>query len=326
MSKRGGWASLLLVSGGLVPPLLLAALLTACERRPVGRNVDEQGPIVARVNGRPVYQKEFESILPEDYERVLTADERKAYLDRWIATQLLYEEASRQGFGVSREIETRLEQYKKDLVADRFVQEVIENRAVVSEREVRAYYEARRNEYTREYRVSHILVNTMEEAEKAKEMLQQRTFSWVARRYSVDKHAGIGGDLGFLSKGNMIPEFEKVVFSMQVGDVSDIIESDFGYHIIKLTDVRDAREKLDYEDAAPEISRTLLLQKRNATYDSLLTAVVSSAQIEVLDPELRLLGDTRVTAGLPSGLPVVGAAADTIADTLSTSAGWESEE
>ncbi|MDH3285027.1 MAG: SurA N-terminal domain-containing protein, partial [Acidobacteriota bacterium] len=102
MTNRGGWTSLLFVSGGLVPPLLLTAALTACERRTVGRNAEEPGPVVARVNGRPVYKKEFESILPEDYERVLTADERKAYLDRWIATHLLYEEASRQGFGVSR--------------------------------------------------------------------------------------------------------------------------------------------------------------------------------------------------------------------------------
>jgi len=320
MTKRSRWTSLLLVSGGLVPPLLLSAMLTACERRPVGRAAEKPGPVVARVNGRPVYKKEFESILPEDYERVLTADERKAYLDRWIATHLLYEEASRQGFGVSRDIETRLEQYKKDLVADLFVQEVIKDRAVVSEQEVRSYYEARSEEYTREYRVSHILINTMEEAEKAKEMLQQRTFSWVARRYSIDKHAGIGGDLGFLSKGNMIPEFEQVVFSMGVGDVSDIIESDFGYHIIKLTDVRNARDKLDYEDAAPEISRMLLLQKRSATYDSLITALVSSAEIEVLDPELKLLVDMGTTAALPATVGRAGA------DTLRASVEEASQE
>ncbi|MDH3197303.1 MAG: peptidyl-prolyl cis-trans isomerase, partial [Candidatus Krumholzibacteria bacterium] len=227
-----------------------------------------------------------------------------------------------QGFGISRDIETRLEQYKKDLVADRFVQEVIKNRAVVTEQEVRAYYDARRAEYTREYRVSHILVNTLEEAEKAKEMLQQRTFSWVARRYSIDKHTGIGGDLGFLSKGNMIPEFEHVVFAMGVGDVSDIIESDFGYHIIKLMDVRDARDKLDYEDAAPEISRMLLLQKRNAIYDSLIEGLVSSAEIEVLDPELRLLVDTGATAAPPPP----PRATDPVADTLGTYAGGGSQE
>jgi peptidyl-prolyl cis-trans isomerase C len=300
----------------------LAAAITACERRTVGRTVEKPGPVVARVNGRPVYKKEFESILPEDYERVLTADERKAYLDRWMATHLLYEEASRQGFGVSRDIETRLEQYKKDLVADRFVQEVMKNRAVVSEQEVRAYYDARRDEYTREYRVSHILVNTLEEAEKAKEMLQQRTFSWVARRYSIDKHTGIGGDLGFLSKGNMIPEFENVVFAMGVGDVSDIIESDFGYHIIKLMDIRDARDKLDYEDAAPEISRMLLLQKRNAIYESLIEDLVSSAEIEVLDPELRLLVDTDATATPPPA----ARATDPVADSLGAYAGGGSQE
>lgn len=309
------------LAGGLVPPVLLAVALGACEERPVGRSAEDPGPVVARVDGRPVYQKEFESILPEDYERVLSADERKAYLDRWIATHLLYEEASRQGFGVSRDIESRLEQYKKDLVADRFVQEVIKRRAVVSEQEVRAYYDARSDEYTREYRVSHILTNTPEEAEKVKEMLQERSFSWVARRYSIDKHTGIGGDLGFLSKGNMIPEFEQVVFHMQVGEVSDIIESDFGYHIIKLTDVRDARDKLDYEDAAPEISRMLLLQKRNATYDSLITALVSSAQVEIIDPELKLIMDGGAPVAIPSPVRV-----DPVPDSLGWSAAGGPED
>jgi parvulin-like peptidyl-prolyl isomerase len=169
------------------------------------------------------------------------------------------------------------------------VQEVIKERAVVSDGEVRRYYEEHAREYTLEYRVSHILVHTLEDIEEVKEKLQKRSFGWVARRHSIDRHTGVGGDLGFLSKGNMIPEFEQVVFDMEVGEVSDVIESEFGYHLIKLTDVREARGKLDYEEAAEEISRTLLLAKRAAVYDSLIADLRRRADVELLDPELKLL-------------------------------------
>jgi len=135
------------------------------------------------------------------------------------------------------------------------------------------------------------VVGSLEDAEEVKNQLKKRTFSWVARHHSLDKHTGVGGDLGFLSKGNMIPEFENVVFDMQVGEVSDVIESDFGYHLIKLAAVRDARNKLEYEEAAEEISRLLLLEKRAAVYDSLIAAIRSQAKIEIMDNELRAAGE-----------------------------------
>lgn len=274
-----------------MPPILLAVAIVGCERRPVGTTRTQKGAAVARVNDKVLYERDFAAMLPDDYQRVLTTYERKDYLDRWIATELLYDEARQSKAGITADIEAKLEQYKKDLVADMLVQEVLRERAVVTEREVRDYYEARKDEYTKEYRVSHILLNTMEDVEEVKEKLKTRTFSWVERRHSIDRHTGVGGDLGFLSKGNMIPEFEEVVFNMEVGEVSDVIESEFGYHLIKLTDVREARGKLEYQDAAEEISRALLLAKRAAVYDSLISALVNRANIEILDPELKLVGE-----------------------------------
>jgi peptidyl-prolyl cis-trans isomerase C len=292
---RPGWKALI---GGLVPPILLVVAIVGCERRQVGNVGSENGPVVARVNGKVLYQRDFAAMLPEDYQRVLTTHERKGYLDRWIATELLYDEAQRSKLAVTEEIEAKLEQYKKDLVADMLVQEVIKERAVVSEREVREYYEARIDEYTKEYRVSHILLNTLEDVAEVEELLQKRTFSWVERRHSIDRHTGVGGDLGFLSKGNMTPEFEEVVFNMEVGEVSDVIESDFGYHLIKLTDKRESRGKLEFQDAAEEISRTLLLAKRAAVYDSLIAVLTERANIEILDSELRLV-DEDISPGGP---------------------------
>ena len=284
--------------GGAKPPIVflrtVAALLTlavaaalACERRDVGHPAVDPGPVVARINGQPLYQADLDAYLPEDEFSLASIEERRTYFDRWVARQLLYEEAARVGMGVSDEVARKLEQYKKDLIADRLVQQVLEDRAIVTRSEVMRYYRNHKEEFNLEVRVSHILTNTVEEAQEAQEMLKTRPFSWVARKVSVDKHTGAGGDLGFLSKGNMLPEFEDVVFRMRRGEVSDIVESEFGYHIIKLTDVRTALNELPFDQVAPEISRTLLIRKRAAVYDSLVTALVTQAKIDVIDPDLK---------------------------------------
>ena len=274
-----------------MPPIVLVVLAvlaaaTGCERRPVGRGGDAAGPVVARVDGQPLYARDLEAYLPEADRGELTAEDRSASFERWVSTQLLCDEAQRSGLQVSRELDAKLEQYRKDLVADRLVQEVLKERAIVTRAEVMAYYRAHKDEFNLEVRVSHILTNNIEDAEEALEMLKTRPFSWVVRKLSVDKHTGGGGDLGYLSKGNMPPEFEDVVFKMRVGEVSEIVESEFGYHILKLTDVRASLNELPFEAVAPELSRQLLLRKRAAVYDSLLTTLRARAKINVIDPNL----------------------------------------
>jgi len=277
---REGFYSLVRTIGGLALPIVLLAGTASCERRDLSTESDES-PVLATVNGRTLTQREFESILPEDYQNVLTADERREHLDRWITTQLLYDEAQRLGLGATPDIDTRLENYKKDLVSDLLVQKVLQERAAVTEQEVRAYFEKIRYQYETELRVSHILVDTPEKAEMVKSLLGSKSFAYLVRRYSIDKHAGGAGDLGYLSKGNMLPEFEDVVYSMNIGDVSDIVESEFGYHIIKVTDTRDAHYKLEYADVAQEMEHLLTMKKRGAVYDSLIAALWERADVEV---------------------------------------------
>ena len=268
--------------------MVVAASLVACERRELSNNRDVS-PIVARVDGSILSRDAFDHFLPEDYENTLTREEVRDYLDRWLITELLYNEAMRTGEGVPSDLDTRLERYKKDLVADYLVQKIILERAVVSEAEIRAFYQAHEQEYLKEYRVSHILVNTREEARKVQEQLGKRGFTYLARRYSIDKHSGSGGDLGYLSKGNMIPEFEDIIFGMQVGDVSGIIESEFGYHLMTVTEIRNARYFLSYEEVKHEIAADLALVRRDAVYDSLITELRARADVTIADAALEFL-------------------------------------
>jgi peptidyl-prolyl cis-trans isomerase C len=271
-------------------PIAVLVFTGACERR-MPDSGRESTPVLVSVNGEALTKQDFDRFLPEDYEAMLTTDEIRDYLDRWVNTQVLYEEALASGSAITPEIEARVEQYKKDLIAEEFVQRLIADRAVVSGSEVQRFYETHREQYETEYRVSHILVTRPEDAEEVRALLDSRSFESLARKYSVDKHSNVGGDLGYLSRGNMIPEFEGVVYGMEVGEVSDVIASEFGYHLIKVTDIRDSQSAVEYTDIAEEIRNALALEKRQAAYDSLVAALRRRARIEYTD-EAASLGVT----------------------------------
>lgn len=89
-------------------------------------------------------------------------------------------------------------------------------------------------------RASHLLVKTEEEAAKLREeILAGKDFAEVAAQVSLCPSGRDGGDLGFFGKGQMVREFEDACFSMEVGEISNPIKTQFGYHLIKLTDTQD---------------------------------------------------------------------------------------
>jgi parvulin-like peptidyl-prolyl isomerase len=159
----------------------------------------------------------------------------------------------------------------------------LRKRTEVRENEVEAYYAAHEREYKNEYRVSQILVSTPEEAERAIELLKTKSWAWVASRYSIDASAKRGGDLGYLTKGNMIPELETVVFDMKPNDVTGVIKSDFGYHIFRLDDVREATVSVGLDDVREQIMNTLMLEKRKEAYRELLDSLKAKAGIAYKD-------------------------------------------
>src|SRR5215475_4162158 len=127
----------------------------------------------------------------------------------------------------------------------------------VTDDELRQYYDQHKNEYTIPERVKaqHILFKTQgktpEEVAKIKEKAQGvlerakkgEDFGSLAKQYSEDATASSGGDLGDFGHGQMVPEFEKAAFSLGVGAVSDLVQTQFGFHIIKVNGKQEARER-----------------------------------------------------------------------------------
>ncbi|WP_082234719.1 peptidylprolyl isomerase [Halobacillus massiliensis] len=130
----------------------------------------------------------------------------------------------------------------------------------VSEEEMKQYYDRMKTEV----KASHILVEDEETANEVKEKLDNgESFEDLAKEYSTDGTAENGGDLGFFGPGEMDPAFEDAAYSLEVDEVSDPVQSQFGYHIIKLTDKQEAEDVGSFEEEQDEIKRTLVSQNIN---------------------------------------------------------------
>ncbi|QEK11078.1 hypothetical protein FQB35_01125 [Crassaminicella thermophila] len=152
-------------------------------------------------------------------------------------------------------------QMKMDLYMNKFHQKIIEELAL-TDKKLEEYYEKHKEKYTKDRaKASHILV---EKEEEAKDILKKikagEDFEELAKKYSKDPgSAAQGGNLGVFPKGMMVPEFEKVAFSLKDGEVSEPVKTQFGYHIIK-------GMAITFEDVKEEIRMDMI---QNAIVDKL---------------------------------------------------------
>ena len=167
------------------------------------------------------------------------------------------------------------------LLLDKLVEVNMGAALMVSVEEAQQYYEQHKEkyDYPAQIRASQILAYEKELAEKAlQEIRNGADFAQVAQQYSESQDATQGGDLGFFARGVMPPEFDEVIFSLNMGEVSDVIKTPYGYQIFKLTGQREAHH-ISFEDAKEQIKAMLAKQKRMAAVDLLMIELQKDAKI-----------------------------------------------
>ncbi|MFZ5967918.1 MAG: foldase protein PrsA [Bacillota bacterium] len=164
-----------------------------------------------------------------------------------------------------------IEDVKKDMKINVEIEKLLEPSITITEDEMKQYFDDNKETFAQQEQVkaSHILVDSVEKAQEVKKKLTEgKDFAELAKEYSLDTgNKDQGGELGYITKGQMVPEFENAVFSMKVGEISDPVKTEFGYHIIKVEDIKQAKEA-NYEESKDKIKDILMGQKIPTVYDT----------------------------------------------------------
>jgi foldase protein PrsA len=233
--------------------------------------------VVASVNGQSITKDEL-------YDALVKQGGQQA-LDVLIMKRIIEMEAKKQDVQVSAEdidgeIEQMAQQYggmeafnqimsmygysiedmKDNIGMNLQIEALLRPRISISEEEMQEYFEGNKESFAVEEQVktSHILTETEETAAEVKEKLDAgEDFAELAKEYSIDNsNKDFGGDLGYVKRGQMVSEFEEAVFSMEAGSISGPVKTQFGYHIIKVDEKKEAKEA-DYENSKEKIEEIL---------------------------------------------------------------------
>lgn len=186
----------------------------------------------------------------------------------------------------------------KSLCVEKLIQKTASDALKVSDEDAKAYYEANKAaEFTEAPGISasHILVKLDDQAEDkaaddaackaeiekiAKELADGGDFAELAKKYSACSSGAQGGDLGKFGRGQMVPPFEEAAFAMKDGEVSEIVKTQFGYHIIKRTATFEGKTT-PYEDVKDEITQMLTRQKMQEAQANLVESLRSKADVKI---------------------------------------------
>jgi len=190
------------------------------------------------------------------------------------------------------------EQARRNLATEQLIQREIDSKISVSDEEIADYYEKNKERMRRPEAVqlSEIFTaaDTRASAEtrsKARQKIELilkevhggKDFAALARRFSESPDAEDGGEMGYISRNNNLPVLFEAAFKLKVGEVSDVVETPFGYHILKVTDKKAAGD-VTLADAKPQISALLFEQKERESFNAYLTTLKAGAKIEILTP------------------------------------------
>lgn len=250
-------------------------------------------PVLATVGDTVITEEDFLneiSRVPAWAREQLSSEEgKRRFLDDMVKREIVYQEAMRMRLHKDIEYEKRLGEFEKVTLVSMILKREVDAKVAIDDAEMKDFFEKNKDKLTvgTELKASHILVQSSEEANEIYESLKKGgEFEKLARVRSADKQsAARGGDLGYFGKGKMVPEFERAVARMNVGEVSEPVRTRFGYHIIKLVDVKKGKPA-SYEQARDSIRRQLVAQKRKGFFDAYVDGLRGKNTIEKSEENL----------------------------------------
>jgi peptidyl-prolyl cis-trans isomerase C len=260
---------------------------------------EEANPVLAKVNGAEIRASDValaEEELGPSLAQMDPATKKENVLSFLIDMKIVSKEAEDKKIADRDDFKTRLAFARNRLLMDNLL--AVEGKAATTDENMKKVYEEAAKQITGEQEVHarHILVETEDQAKKIEGDLKKGAdFAELAKKESKDPGASDGGDLGFFTKDQMVPEFSAAAFALEPGKISDPVKTQFGWHVIKVEEKR-TRKAPDFEQVKPQIE-TYVVRKAQADYVAKLR---TAAKVERMDkpeeakPDAAKPGDSKM--------------------------------
>ena len=261
---------------------------------------EDANPVLAKVNGAEIRQSDMalaEEELGPSLAQMDPATKQENVLSFLIDMKIVAKAAEAKKIEDRDDFKSRLAFARNRLLMDNLL--AVEGKAATTDEAMKKVYEDASKQIAGEQEVHarHILVETEDEAKAIEEELKKGAdFAELAKKKSKDPGASDGGDLGFFTKDQMVPEFSAVAFALEPGKISDPVKSQFGWHIIKVEEKRN-RKAPDFDQVKSQIE-TYVTRKAQADYVAKLR---ETAKVERMDkPEETAKTDAKPEAAKPA--------------------------
>ncbi len=259
-------------------PIVLALAVIGCHTK-------KEGTPLAKFDTEVITKEEFiEKLqtLPREIQSVAYR-RKKDFVEEMINERFLAEEAEKRHISDLPDVKELLDAAHQKIIVAKLLEIEVDKNIKLEPDEASKYYEAHKDEFMAPLllRASHILMSSQEDANAVKAQLDAGAdFEALAKSRSTDNTATRGGDIGYFQKGQLIPEFEEQAFKLKKGEMSPVFKSQFGYHILKLTDRVEPTLK-DFKVVKSQLERRLLNEKRSRLLKSFLEKIKGNAKVEI---------------------------------------------
>ncbi len=242
-----------------------------------------QDKVLATVGGRPIMASEVDAALIGMGQRGQSYNNpqgRAMILEQLIANRLFLMDAQKNLYEREPAFKEQLARVKEEMLTNYSIQKAVE-KVRVTDDEAKKFFDENPDQFTGgvTFNASHILVDTKELADElaGKIASGELTFADAAKAHSTCPSGQNGGELGDFGHGQMVPEFEAACAALEIGAVSAPVQTQFGWHLVKLNSKEDAKP-MKFEEVAAEIKNALIGQKQQAAYQSKIN------QLKILFP------------------------------------------
>lgn len=245
--------------------------------------MDKTNKLLAEINGKKIYTNDVYAFMSniEGGARFQNEEGIKVLADEMVNQEILLIDAYENKLDEDEEFKKELDQVKDNMLKN-FAMHKIFEQVDASDDELRKYYEENKELISpnKTYTASHILVDDEEKANSIyKEIEEGLDFNEAAKKYSKDPSAASGGSLGTFPKGVMVKEFQDGLDSLEIGEISKPVKSQFGYHLIKLEDLNNEEAK-DFEEVKDQVYQTYIMVKRQEKYLEKLNQISKDVEVK----------------------------------------------